>query len=157
MTKSRVEEGEIGAMAVADALRQAFMSPEDYEGLRFEERVWARLQKPLCMVSVTAVWTAVVVSMMIMVDVVFAVSGDDFPFCQKRRLPAYGVAGRADLPPYVYTEEEAVDAFWLVVFLPSSVVFVFSTIYLFAGAHPGTLNPEPCDVRLFCCIAILTK
>ena len=64
-----------------DALRQAFMSSEDYEGLREEERVWTRLQRPLCMVGVTAVWTAVVVAMMIMVDLVFAVSGDDFPFC----------------------------------------------------------------------------
>lgn len=128
------------------ALRQAFMSIEDYEGLREEERVWARLQRPLCMVGVTVVWTTVVVAMMIMVDVVFAVSGDDFPFCQKRRLPSYGVAGRGDIPSYVYTEEEAVDAFWLVVFLPSSVVFVFSSVYLFAGTLLRTLKREPCCV-----------
>jgi hypothetical protein len=126
-----------------DALRQAFMAREDYEGLREEERVWARLQKPLGMVGVTVVWTAVVAAMMVMVDVVFAVSGDDFPFCQKRRLPFYDAPGhRAGLPSYLYTEEEAVDAFWLVVFLPSSIVFVFSTIYLFAGKF-FPLNPNP--------------
>lgn len=126
-----------------DALRQAFMAREDYEGLREEERVWARLQKPLGMVAVTVVWTGVVAAMMVMVDVVFAVSGDDFPFCQKRHLPSYDAPGhRAGLPSYLYTEEEAVDAFWLVVFLPSSIVFVFSTIYLFAGISVAYVAPE---------------
>lgn len=121
-----------GAPGGDDAsLRQAFMSSEDYEGVRAEQRVWAKLQRPLCMAGVVIVWTAVVIAMMIMVDVVFAVSGDAFPFCQPRRLPSYNLVGEA--AARVYSEEEAVDAFWLVVFLPSSVVFVFSAIYLFAG------------------------
>lgn len=121
-----------------DALRQAFMSREDYDGLREEEKVYTRLQKPLCVVGFTMVWAVVVVCMMVMVDVVFAVSGQAYPFCQKRRLPSYDMAdalpARGDLPSYAYTEEEAVDAFWLVAFLPTFFVFVFSTIYLFAGA-----------------------
>lgn len=134
-----------------DALRQAFMSREDYEELREEEKVWRRLQKPLCMAGITVVWTVVVVAMMVMVDVVFAVSGGAYPFCQKRRLPSYDMAGssdhrRGDLPSYVYTEEEAVDAFWLVAFLPSSFVFVFSTIYLFAGASSSTPSPIHLEV-----------
>lgn len=120
-----------------DALRQAFMSKEDYAELREEERAWSKLQKPLCMIAITVVWTVVVVSMMVMVDVVFAVSGQSYPFCQKRRLPADGMARSEELPKFVYTEEEAVDAFWLVVFLPSSFVFVFATIYFLAGASFG--------------------
>lgn len=111
------------------------MSSEDYEELRDEERVWARLQRSLCMAVVVVVWTAVVVAMMIMVDVVFAVSGDAFPFCQTRRLPSYhlGVGGRHR----VYSEEEAVDAFWLVGFyrFPS-----------FSSSLPSTSSP----VRLRC-------
>lgn len=126
-----------------DALRQAFMSKEDYAELREEERVWSRLQKPLCMMAITVVWTVVVVSMMVMVDVVFAVSGQSYPFCQKRRLPADGMAARSeDLPKFVYTEEEAVDAFWLVAFLPSSFVFVFATIYFLAGISVAYTAPE---------------
>lgn len=114
------------------------MSREDYEGLRAMELAWARLQKPLCMVGVLVVWTAVVVALMLMVDVVFAVSGDEFPFCQQRRLPSYNlVASNAG-----NIEEDAVDAFWLVVFLPSSVVFVFSAIYLFAGISVIYVAPE---------------
>lgn len=129
-----------------DILRQAFMSREDYDELREEEKVWRKLQKPLCMVAFTVVWTAVVIAMMIMVYVVFEVSDQKYPFCQKRRLPSYNLAGdasdRGDLPSYVYTEEEAVDAFWMVAFLPTSVVYVFSIIYLFAGEHSWPLNLE---------------
>jgi hypothetical protein len=120
-----------------DALRQAFMSREDYAGLREEERVWAKLQKPLCMAVVTAVWTVVVISMFVMVDVVFAVSDQSYPFCQKRPTPV------DDLPSSLkYTEEEAVDAFWLVAFLPSSFIFVFSIIYLFAGISVAYTAPN---------------
>lgn len=121
-----------------DALRQAFMSREDYAGLREEERVWAKLQKPLCMAGVTAVWTVVVISMFVMVDVVFSVSGgQSYPFCQKRLIVV------DDLPSSLkYTEEEAVDAFWLVAFLPSSFIFVFSIIYLFAGTLHCIPNPS---------------
>lgn len=125
-----MDPGDDAASSLQESM--IIMSSEDYEELRDEERVWARLQRPLGMAVVVVVWTAVVVSMMIMVDVVFAVSGDAFPFCQTRRLPSYhlGVGARHR----VYSEEEAVDTFWLVVFLPSSIVFVFSAIYLFAGA-----------------------
>jgi len=138
MEAKKKNPGDDAALSMQEAL--VIMSSEDYEGLRDEQRVWARLQRPLCMAGVVMVWTAVVVAMMIMVDVVFAVSGDAFPFCEPRRLPSYHlvVAGARR----VYTEEEAVDAFWLLVFLPSSIIFVFSAIYLFAGAPSSPFHLE---------------
>lgn len=120
------------------------MSKEDYDGLREETKVWRKLQRPLCMIGVAVVWAAVVVALAIMLDIVFAVSAADYPFCQKRRLEhtALGVGGdggrdgrdgQDGTPSYAYTEEQAVQYFWLVVFLPSSIIFAIAVIYLFAG------------------------
>ena len=129
-----------------DALRQAFMSAEDYNGLREEEKAWRKLQRPLCMAAITVVWTIVVVASMVMVDIVFGVSGQDYPFCQKRRLTSFGMMAAApaslvkdddDTPSYAYTEDQVVQFFWFAVFLPSSAVFAFSTLYLLAGWSPS--------------------
>jgi hypothetical protein len=120
-----------------EGLRQAFMSKEEYQGLREEERVWREVKKQLCMVGVTLVWIAMVVAIAISVDIVFAVTGSDYPFCLKRRLEHMKVGGDSERDPgiasYAFTEEEAVQYYWAAVFLPTSVVFTITVIYLFAG------------------------
>ncbi|KAH9540846.1 hypothetical protein CY35_14G026400 [Sphagnum magellanicum] len=98
------------------------------------------------MVGVTLVWIAVVVAIVISVDIVFAVTGSDYPFCLKRRLEHMRVGGDSERDPgiasYAFTEEEAVQYYWAAVFLPTSVVFTITVIYLFAGMSVAYSAPE---------------
>ncbi|BBN11321.1 hypothetical protein MPTK1_5g10900 [Marchantia polymorpha subsp. ruderalis] len=133
--------------AAGDALRQAFMSKDDYELLREEERAWRRLARPCLMTVVVIIWTCVVIASAIMIDVVFAVTDQEWPFCQKKRLeslqidpdPVMNGDSRAS---YLLTEEEAAQYFWIVVFLPTSIVFGVAVVYLFAGISVAYSAPE---------------
>lgn len=123
-----------------DALRQVFMSKEDYECLRVKRTLCERIQRPLAMVSLCLLWGSVLISMAVMLDIVFAITGQDYPFCQKKRLEQLAVKvdtqsfkngkSKASLS---FTEEEAAQYFWAVVFLPTWIVFSVAVIYLFAG------------------------
>lgn len=123
---------------IGDALRQAFMPKQEYESLREEERAWIKLQRPV-LISIVAflcfvIFTCTVVSLRI----VFPSNVLRRPFCSDVKvqpLPVYGKARDSDLFPgaFYLTDQETVDFYWMVVFVPSTVVFLVSSVYLVAG------------------------
>ncbi|KAL0791430.1 hypothetical protein Bca101_007676 [Brassica carinata] len=123
---------------IGDALRQAFMPKQEYESLREEERAWIKLQRPV-LTSIVAflcfvIFTCTVVSLRI----VFPSNVLRRPFCSDVKvqpLPVYGKARDSDLFPgaFYLTDQETVDFYWMVVFVPSTVVFLVSSVYLVAA------------------------
>lgn len=123
---------------IGDALRQAFMPKREYENLRDEDKAWLRLQRPMLMLAVSIVLIAVVVSTFVSLKIVFPTDGLRRPFCGDRRLQPLSInmTGRdLDLYPgaFYLTDQETVDYYWMVVFIPSALIFFFSVIYLLAG------------------------
>ncbi|KAL3699064.1 hypothetical protein R1sor_017086 [Riccia sorocarpa] len=132
--------------AVDDALRAAFISKDNHEPSH-EETARKRLARPCVMVLVSIIWTCVFIASAIMVDIVFAVTDQEWPFCQKKRLESLDVHPDPMLDgdlraSYLITEEVAAQYFWLVVFLPTSVVFGVAVVYLFAGISVAYSAPE---------------
>lgn len=126
---------------LGDALRQAFMPKHEYESLREEDKAWTKLQRPILIGSIVIICVAIFVGMIISLKIVFP--GDDLkrPFCDDRRLqplplnPKGGGVGDPDLFPgaFYLTDQETVDYYWLVVFIPSMIIFLASAAYLVAG------------------------
>ncbi|KAL8537185.1 hypothetical protein ACS0TY_012385 [Phlomoides rotata] len=96
---------------IGDALRQAFMPKHEYESLRDEEKAWIQ---PLSINFTTPVAT---------------VRG--------------GGRGESDLFPgaFVLTDQETVDYYWMVVFVPSALLFAVSVVYLIAGVAVAHTAP----------------
>lgn len=133
---------------IGDALRQAFMPKHEYESLRDEEKAWQKLQKPLILLSLTLISLAVLISTVISLKIVFPDDSLRRPFCRDLRMQPLSInftttaaasgggGGReSDLltGAFVLTDQETVDYYWMVVFAPSSMVFVASVVYLIAG------------------------
>ncbi|KAI3468232.1 hypothetical protein Pfo_024895 [Paulownia fortunei] len=131
---------------IGDALRQAFMPKHEYESLREEEKAWQKLQKPLISLTLTLISLAVLISNVISLKIVFPDDNLRRPFCRDLRIhplsinfttpAASGVGGgESDLLPgaFVLTDQETVDYYWMVVFVPSAMVFAASVVYLIAG------------------------
>lgn len=125
--------------AISDALRQAFMPNHDYSSLRDEDR---RLHRRLLLSAATLLSFSVLISAYISLAIVFPVPGANRPFCADSRvqpLPinATSEAGGRDsdvFPGAFYlTDQETVDYYWMVVFVPSALVFAISFAYLAAG------------------------
>ncbi|PKA48310.1 hypothetical protein AXF42_Ash021215 [Apostasia shenzhenica] len=124
---------------IADALRQAFMAKHEYDNLREEEKAWGRLQRPLVAALAATVCLAVVVSAAVSMSIIFPADPGRHPFCRDRRIQALPVNedGVSDLyrshGAFFLTDEEAAEFYWMVVFIPSALVFLASVIYLLAG------------------------
>ncbi|EHA8591168.1 hypothetical protein COCNU_scaffold035709G000010 [Cocos nucifera] len=124
---------------IGDALRQAFMPKHEYESLREEEKAWGRLQRPLAAVLAAALGLAVVVAVFVSMSIVFPGEAGRRPFCRDRRIQALPMNASQEPDLYRYhgafylTDEEAADYYWLVVFIPSAIVFLASVVYLLAG------------------------
>ncbi|TYH13068.1 hypothetical protein ES288_A06G115100v1 [Gossypium darwinii] len=126
---------------LGDALRQALMPKHEYESLREEDKAWTKLQRPILIGSIVIICVAIFVGMIISLKIVFP--GDDLkrPFCDDRRLqplplnPKGGGVGDPDLFPgaFYLTDQETVDYYWMVVFIPSMIIFLASAAYLVAG------------------------
>ncbi|XP_007012068.2 PREDICTED: uncharacterized protein LOC18587939 isoform X1 [Theobroma cacao] len=126
---------------IGDALRQAFMPKHEYESLREEDKAWTKLQRPILIGSIGIVCLAIFVCTVISLKIVFP--GDDLkrPFCDDRRLQPLpvnvkgGGGGDSDLLPGAFslTDQETVDYYWMVVFVPSMIIFLASVLYLVAG------------------------
>lgn len=130
------------AAIIGDALRQAFMPKREYESLREEERAWTRLQRPIMASFVAIVCLTVVVATVVVLHVVFPADASRRPLCGDEvglgavlPLQVGAKRGDSDLYPgaFYLTDQEAVDYFWFVAFVPSLVVFLFSAVYLIAG------------------------
>lgn len=158
------------ALLLSDALRQAFMPKHEYENLREEDKAWHKLQRPLLLILLGFIFVSILVSTVISLYIVFPVDPLSRPFCNDLRIQplpinitaaamaaaaaeAEGVSssgrgggesgGDLDIFPgaFYLTDQETVDYYWMVVFVPSTFVFVASVVYLVAGENPhGEFN-----------------
>ena len=57
------------------------------------------------------------------------------PFCGDVKLQPLNMYGNSDVYPgaFYLTDQETVDFYWMVVFLPSMMIFLVSSVYLVAG------------------------
>ncbi|KAJ8478976.1 hypothetical protein OPV22_022703 [Ensete ventricosum] len=138
---------------LGDALRQAFMPKREYERLREEERAWGRLQRPLVTSAAAVVGFAVLVAVIVNLSIVFPREASQRPFCRDWKVLQalqLNVSQESELHRYrgafYLTDQEAVDYYWMVVFVPSAVVFVISVAYLVAGMAVAYAAPRrhPC-------------
>ncbi|OIT37239.1 uncharacterized protein LOC107773768 [Nicotiana tabacum] len=137
---------------IGDALRQAFMPKHEYECLREEDKAWNRLQRPLAICTLTLISLAIIVCTVISLKIVFPVDPARRPFCGDYRIQPLsinftniastgtggggsGSAGDSDGFPgaFYLTNQETVDYYWMVVFIPSTFIFAVSAVYLIAG------------------------
>ncbi|KAL0311988.1 UNVERIFIED_CONTAM: hypothetical protein Sradi_5598100 [Sesamum radiatum] len=122
------------------------MPKHEYESLREEEKAWQKIQKPLISLSLTLISLSVLVSTVISLKIVFPDDNLRRPFCRDLRIQplsinfttpvaSVGARGESDLLPgaFVLTDQETVDYYWMVVFVPSAVIFAASLVYLIAG------------------------
>ncbi|PSR91252.1 Histone-lysine N-methyltransferase, H3 lysine-79 specific protein [Actinidia chinensis var. chinensis] len=125
---------------IGDALRQVFMPKHEYQSLREEDRAWLRLQRPLLFCGFAFVSLAIVVSTCVSLRIVFpAGGGGDRPFCSDMRLQPLSInataGGDSDTfsRAFYLTDQETVDYYWMVLFVPSALIFLASVVYLLAG------------------------
>lgn len=141
---------------IGDALRQAFMPKHEYECLREEDKAFNRLQRPFVICSLTLISLAIIVCTIISLKIVFPVDPARRPFCGDYRIQPLsinftniaasgsegggggtgtGTAGDSDSFPgaFYLTNQEIVDYYWMVVFIPSTFIFAVSAVYLIAG------------------------
>jgi hypothetical protein len=124
---------------ISDALRQAFMPKHEYESLREEDRAWVKLQRPLWISTVGTICLVIFVSTTVSLKIVFPGDNGKRPFCNGNRLQPLPIknGGDSDLFPgaFYLTDQETVDYYWMVVFVPSMIVFLASLAYLVAGKN----------------------
>lgn len=123
---------------IGDALRQAFMPKREYESLREEDRAWGKLQRPLLMASMASICLVILVCVIISLNIVFPADPARRPFCGDRRLNSLPVNVRgSDSDPFsgafYLTDQETVDYYWMVLFIPSMIIFLATVVYLVAG------------------------
>ncbi|XWS26316.1 hypothetical protein CRYUN_Cryun26dG0021700 [Craigia yunnanensis] len=124
---------------IVDALRQAFMPNHEYESLREEDKAWTKLQRPILIGSMGVICLAIFVCTIISLKIVFPGDVLKRPFCDDRRLQPLPLnvkgGGDSDLLPgaFYLTDQETVDYYWMVVFIPTMIIFLASIAYLVAG------------------------
>lgn len=114
------------------------MPKREYESLREEDKAWGKLQRPVTVASAAVISLAIFVSTVISLRIVFPSSDGRRAFCVDRRLqPQIGMKGGSDsdlFPGAFYlTDQEIADYYWMVVFVPSLIIFALSVVYLVAG------------------------
>ncbi|XP_057525085.1 uncharacterized protein LOC130804604 [Amaranthus tricolor] len=136
---------------IGDALRQAFMPKHEYQNLRDEDKAWLKLQRPICVAIVCFLSFAIVFSTAISLKIVFPGDSGNRPFCFDLRLQPLpinvtsgGSSGDSDSFPgaFYLTDQETVDYYYMVLFLPSSILFFVSLAYLIAGFMVAYSAPQ---------------
>uniref|UniRef100_A0A1J3I108 Transmembrane protein n=1 Tax=Noccaea caerulescens TaxID=107243 RepID=A0A1J3I108_NOCCA len=132
---------------IGDALRQAFMPKQEYESLREEDRAWIKLQRPTLMSIVAFLCFVIFTCTIVSLKIVFPSNVLERPFCSDWKLqplPIYGKARDSDLFPgaFYLTDQETVDFYWMVVFVPSTLIFLVSSVYLVAGIFVAYSAPH---------------
>mgnify|MGYP007109629442 CR=1 FL=1 len=112
------------------AMQQVFMTREEYKEVREEDRAWRYLRRPLCLLATFLLFVVIIVSSSVSLSIVFPRKSQ--AFCSKHPIPPSGILDDS-MHSYYFTEYEATQYFWLVVFLPTTALFLVSAIYLFAG------------------------
>ncbi|KAI3825482.1 hypothetical protein L1987_06972 [Smallanthus sonchifolius] len=128
---------------IGDALRQAFMQKHEYESLRDEDKAWSKLQRPI-LISVFAFITfSIFISTVVSLKIMFPSDPGRRPFCKDLRMQPLSInfssIATADVGEdraggaFYLTDQETVDYYWMVVFVPSAMFFALSSVYLVAG------------------------
>ncbi|XP_031256629.1 uncharacterized protein LOC116114626 [Pistacia vera] len=131
-----------------DALRQAFMPKHEYESLREEDRAWFKLQRPFLISFVTLICVVILVCTVVSLKIVFPSDYGKRPFCGDLRLQPLPVnakgGGDSDLFPgaFYLTDQETADYYWMVVFIPSFIIFLASVAYLVSGIIVAYTAPK---------------
>ncbi|KAK1372481.1 Histone-lysine N-methyltransferase, H3 lysine-79 specific like [Heracleum sosnowskyi] len=125
-----------------NSLRQAFMPKHEYDNLREEDKALTQLQRPVLISLFLCILLVIVVSTSISVKIVFPGDGGKRPFCRDFRIQPLSInvsggsgSGDLDVFPgaFYLTDQQTVDYYWMVVFVPSCLVFFVSLAYLVAG------------------------
>ncbi|PAN05052.1 hypothetical protein PAHAL_1G110800 [Panicum hallii] len=140
---------------LGDALLQAFLMPQRaYAALRDDEHYsLPRLRRPLVVAAACCVAAAVAAAACVSLGIVFPAEPAERPFCRERRmleaLPAAASSREEEPEAYRYrggafymTTAEAADFYWMVVFVPSAVLFGISLTYLVAGMSVAYAAPR---------------
>lgn len=134
---------------ISDALRQAFMPKHEYQNLRDEDKAWFKLQRPICVAFVCFLSLAIVISAAISLKIVFPSDAGKRPFCNDLRLQPLPInastgSGDSDLLPgaFYLTDQETVDYFYMVLFVPTLILFLVSVIYLVSGIMVAYFAPQ---------------
>ncbi|CAN4128191.1 unnamed protein product [Withania somnifera] len=124
------------------------MPKHEYECLREEDKAWNRLQRPFLIFALTLISLAIIVSTVISLKIVFPLDPARRPFCVDYRIQPLSInftniaaaggtasVGDSDSFPgaFYLTNQETVDYYWMVVFVPSTFIFAVSSVYLIAG------------------------
>lgn len=132
---------------IGDALRQAFMQKHEYESLRDEDKAWTKLQRPILICGFAFITFSIFISTIISLNIIFPNDPGRRPFCSDLRIQPLSInfssivaadvriGGGEDRVggAFYLTDQETVDYYWMVVFVPSAMVFVVSAVYLVAG------------------------
>ncbi|KAL8171667.1 hypothetical protein V2J09_023471 [Rumex salicifolius] len=124
---------------IGGALRQAFMPKHEYESLREEDKAWLKLRRPACIFALSVISLAIVISTAISLSIVFPQDSGKRPFCSDLRLQPLSINASSmensdSLPgAFILTDQETVDYYYMVLFLPSFLLFLASVTYLVAG------------------------
>ncbi|CAN8229659.1 unnamed protein product [Cochlearia groenlandica] len=134
---------------IGDALRQAFMPKQEYESLREEDRAWIKLQRPLLLSIFGLIGFAIFACTIVSLNIVFPSNVLKRPFCSEFKLQALPIDGKSrresDVFPggaFYLTDQETVDYYWIVVFVPSLIIFLVSSVYLVAGVFVAYSAPQ---------------
>ncbi|CAH1428014.1 unnamed protein product [Lactuca virosa] len=140
---------------IGDALRQAFMQKHEYESLRDEDKAWTKLQRPILICGFAFITFSIFISTIISLNIIFPSDPGRRPFCSDLRIQPLSInfssIGAADVRigggedrvggAFYLTDQETVDYYWMVVFVPSAMVSVVSAVYLVAGISVSYTAP----------------
>ncbi|KAL4579471.1 hypothetical protein LXL04_015619 [Taraxacum kok-saghyz] len=129
---------------IGDALRQAFMQKHEYESLRDEDKAWTKLQRPILICAFAFIIFSIFISTIISLKIIFPSDPGRRPFCSDLRIQPLSInfssIATTDVRiedrvggAFYLTDQETVDYYWMVVFVPSVLVFAVSSVYLVAG------------------------
>ncbi|CAF2147348.1 unnamed protein product [Brassica napus] len=121
------------------APRQAFTRKQEYESLREEEdRAWSKLRRPVVMSTAALICVVIFTCTIVSLRIVFPSNVLSRPFCGEGKVQSLNVYGNG----FDLTDQETVDFYWVVVFLPSMMLFFVSSVYLVAGMFVAYSAPR---------------
>ncbi|PWA65732.1 hypothetical protein CTI12_AA333270 [Artemisia annua] len=149
-----------GGGIIRDALRQAFMQRHEYDSLREDDKAFSKLQRPILLSLLVLITLAILISTIVSLNIMFPSDPATRPLCKDNgRIQPLSISfnltveeedsNRGRGGAFYLTDQETVDYYWMVVFLPSVVVFAVSAVYLVAGYGYSTLVKLDFDVKQF--------